>query len=140
MARFAASRTLLAPVGDVWAFIAEPYHLSDWWPGVSGVEPDRRGVAAGARWRVIGPGQPGLLRKPRSEGMLLVQAAAPKEHFRFELTQDRLTVDLRLEPTADNRTEATIAVEGRFVGGPRRNLPKIALRRLYDLIQTGASL
>ena len=127
-------------MSDVWAFVAEPYHLSDWWPGVSGVEPDRRGVAAGARWRVVGPGHPGLFRRPRSEGLLLVHAAAPRERFTFELTQDRLTVDLRLEPTPDNRTLATLTVKGRFIGGPRRNLPKIALGRLFDLIQTGAAL
>ena len=59
--RYAARRVLLAPVEDVWAFVAEPYHLSDWWPGISGVEPDRRGLAAGARWKVQGPS---YVRKP----------------------------------------------------------------------------
>ena len=43
---------------DVWGFLAEPYHLSDWWPGILGVEPDRRGFAPGARWRVIGRDRP----------------------------------------------------------------------------------
>ena len=46
MGKFAASRDLLAPREDVWGFIAEPYHLADWWPGISGVQPDRRGVWA----------------------------------------------------------------------------------------------
>ena len=35
--KYSASRELLAPRADVWAFLAEPYHLSDWWPGL-GVE------------------------------------------------------------------------------------------------------
>ena len=47
-----ATRELLAAREDVWGFLAEPYHLSDWWPGIVGVEPDRRGFAVGARWRV----------------------------------------------------------------------------------------
>ena len=49
MPRVAASRELLAPREDIWSFLAEPHHLADWWPGVRGVEPDRRG-------RSIGPG------------------------------------------------------------------------------------
>ena len=45
-----ASRELLAARDDVWSFIAEPHHFSDWWPGIGGVQPDRRGLAEGARW------------------------------------------------------------------------------------------
>ena len=48
-----ARALLLAPPEDVWRLLAEPYHLPDWWPGYQGVEPDRRGLAAGARWRVV---------------------------------------------------------------------------------------
>ena len=47
-----ATRELDSPVRDVWAFLAEPLHLPDWWPGYSGVQPDRRGLASGARWQV----------------------------------------------------------------------------------------
>ena len=50
-----ASRELLAPRADVWAFLAEPFHLSNWWPGITGVEPDRRGFAPGARWKATTP-------------------------------------------------------------------------------------
>ena len=35
-----ARRELLASLGDAWGFLAEPYHLSDWWPGVVSVQPD----------------------------------------------------------------------------------------------------
>ena len=52
MAGSSASRVLLASVDSVWQFLAEPYHLSDWWPGLRGVEPDRRGFEVGARWAV----------------------------------------------------------------------------------------
>jgi hypothetical protein len=60
-----ASRELLASRPDVWRFLAEPYHLTDWYPGVSGVTPDRRGAAAGARWQIVASNEPTLLRRPR---------------------------------------------------------------------------
>jgi hypothetical protein len=56
---------------DVWALIAEPYHLPDWWPAYTGVEPDRRGLAENARWQVIRSISPGFLRKPEGEGVIL---------------------------------------------------------------------
>ena len=68
MPRAAASRELLAPREDVWAFIAEPHHFPDWWPGIGGVQPDRRGLAEGARWAVTGIERPTLLRRPASSG------------------------------------------------------------------------
>ena len=64
-AAVAAERELLASRADVWAFLAEPQHLADWWPGHRGVEPDRRGLAEGARWEVVGDSQPALLRQAR---------------------------------------------------------------------------
>ena len=79
MPRFAAERTLLAPVEDVWAFLAEPFHLPDWWPGISGVQPDRRGVAPGARWQVLGPDRPTFLRRPDAAGNLLVLDAGERK-------------------------------------------------------------
>ena len=63
-----ATRELLASLDDAWGFLAEPYHLSDWWPGVVSVQPDRRGFATGARWQVTVISDPlrlGPLRFPR---------------------------------------------------------------------------
>ena len=137
MPRYAAERVLLAPVEDVWRFVAEPYHLSDWWPGISGVEPDRRGLASGARWKVQGPS---YFRKPETAGVLLVREVVPFERFSFELARDRLGVEVELRAAEGNRTLVAIAIDGRFVIGPRRRLPAQALTRLYDLVQTGAEL
>jgi len=89
--RYAAERVLLAPIDDVWRFVAEPYHLSDWWPGISGVEPDRRGLAPGARWKVQGPS---YFRKPETPALLLIRDVAPLERFSFELSRERLLVEL----------------------------------------------
>ena len=140
MPRYAADRTLLAPIDDVWAFLAEPYNLADWWPGVSGVEPDRRGLAPGARWRVLSPDKPSLLRRPQSAGMLLVLEVAPMERIAFQLTRDRIDVELSLRAVDERRTTASLVVDGPFLIGLRRRYPVHALDRLYDLVQTGDDL
>ena len=140
MPRYAADRTLLAPIDDVWAFLADPYNLADWWPGVSGVEPDRRGLAPGARWRVLSPDKPSLLRRPQSAGMLLVLEVAPMERIAFQLTGDRIDVELSLRAVDERRTTASLVVDGPFLIGLRRRYPVHALDRLYELVQTGDDL
>ena len=135
--RMQAERELLAPRPDVWGFVAEPYHLSDWWPGISGVEPDRRGMAPGARWKVQGPS---YLRKSETPAVLVVHEVIPERRVAFELLRERLRVELDLSREGADRTRAVLAIEGRFLFGPRRVLGKQALLRLYDLIQTAAEL
>jgi uncharacterized protein YndB with AHSA1/START domain len=135
--QFAAERILLAPLEEVWAFLAEPYHLSDWWPGVSGVEPDRRGLAPGARWKVVGPGTPSWLKRPDAAGTLLVLDVVPMRRIAFQLTGQRLDVELELEPAGENRTRARLSVDAPFLT-VRRSFPLVALGRLYDLVQTAA--
>jgi uncharacterized protein YndB with AHSA1/START domain len=135
-----ASRELLAPVGDVWQFLAEPYHLADWWPGVSGVQPDRRGVAAGARWRVLGGGRGGILRRPQAEQTLLVRAVETRRLLAWHLTGERLDAVVELEPLAADRTRVTVSIEAPVIAGARRTLARQAVSRLYDLCQTAASL
>jgi uncharacterized protein YndB with AHSA1/START domain len=137
MPRYVASRVLFAPLSDVWAFLAEPYNLADWWPGVSGVEPDRRGLAPGARWKIIGPNQPSLFRKPQMTGTLVVLAVEPLERIAFQLTGDRIDADLTLRATDEKETEAVLAVEGPFLIGLRRRFPVQALARLHTLLRTG---
>jgi uncharacterized protein YndB with AHSA1/START domain len=141
--RYVASRELLAPRADVWAFLAEPYHLSDWWPTISGVQPDRRGLAPGARWEIVGTPQPTLLRRPRAEGVLLVREVDPHERVVWRLPGEKLEVEVRIETLGPGRTRATVAVEGPWrpeVFGPRRRLPRVALGRLHALCQTASSL
>jgi uncharacterized protein YndB with AHSA1/START domain len=136
--RRAAQRILLAPIEDVWAFVSEPYNLADWWPGVGGVQPDRRGLAPGARWQVIGPsGRPAYFRKPEAAGTLLVLDVVPRERISFQLARDRIEVELTLQATDVDRTRATLAVEGPWLIGLNRRYPVQALSRLYALLQTG---
>jgi uncharacterized protein YndB with AHSA1/START domain len=140
MPRASASRELLAPREDVWTFIAEPHHFPDWWPGVGSVQPDRRGVAEGARWGVRGTDRPTLFRRPTSSGMLLVRAVRPPERFAWTLTGDHVDAELRLEETEHDRTVAILEIEAPWLFGLSRALPRKALTRLHALCQTAAEL
>ena len=138
MPRVEAARELLAPREDVWAFLAEPRNLADWWPGVAAVEPDRRGLAAGARWQIRGTNRPSFFRSPNPTGMLLVLAAARPERIAFQLTGERIEAELRLEASATDRTIATLTVTGPWLIGLGRSFPPRALNRLHALVQTAA--
>jgi uncharacterized protein YndB with AHSA1/START domain len=141
--RIQASRELLAPTSDVWALLSEPYHLSDWWPGITAVRPDRRGLAPGARWEVVGPSRPTLFRKAYSTGKLLVRDVEPYLRASWYLTVERLDVEVVLRALDEDRTLVGVSIEGRWrpeaLGRPRA-LPRQALARLHALCQTTASL
>jgi uncharacterized protein YndB with AHSA1/START domain len=141
--RAEASRELLASREDVWAFLAEPYHLSDWWPGITNVRPDRRGLAPGARWEITGPRQPTLFHKGGAQDLLLVRQVDLYELVAWSLPAQRLEVEVRLFVVAPDRTRVTVSVEGPWrpeaLGRPRA-LPREALTRLHALLQTAAQL
>jgi uncharacterized protein YndB with AHSA1/START domain len=137
---YTATRKLLAPVEDVWSFVAEPRHLADWWPGVAAVKPDRRGLAPGARWTLHAGMRPSLFRRPEAETTLLVLAVEPRKRLAFQLTRDRIDVELTLADAAEGRTDVDLIVSGPFLVGLRRSLPRNALNRLYALCQTAAEL
>jgi len=140
MPRVSASRELLASRDDVWAFVAEPRHFSDWWPGIAAVQPDRRGLAEGARWQIITEDRPTLMRRSTSSGMLLVRAVRAPELFGWTLTGDHIDGELRLEEGGENRTVAVIELEAPWMFGFSRALPRRALTRLHALCQTAAEL
>lgn len=129
------TRELLAPRSDVWAFLAEPYHLTDWWPGLTGVEPDRRGFAPGARWKAIATVRNVLLGSRKVETMLLIRDIDQYERWSWHLMAGKLDVEIRLRATAEDRTEVTVTTNR---GGA--SLSKVAVKRLYDLVQTAATL
>jgi uncharacterized protein YndB with AHSA1/START domain len=135
-----ASRELLAPREDVWKFLEEPRHLADWWPGIAAVEPDRRGLAPGARWQARRRPQPSLFRRAGAQDLVLVRRVERLRLVEWHLTAGRLDVQLQLEETRPNRTRATLAVERPVLLGPARELPRRALAGLHALVQTAASL
>jgi uncharacterized protein YndB with AHSA1/START domain len=140
MPTYRASRELLAPREDVWAFLAEPTRLADWWPGVLGVHPDRRGLAPGARWRIQTQPKTSIFvgRRPDFTGTVVFVDVSRPEHIAWQFVQGHVDVDLRLEATAAERTAATLAVSAPFLTGLSRSLPRTALTRLHALCQTGA--
>jgi hypothetical protein len=140
MPRVAAARELYASRGDVWSFIAEPRHFADWWPGVAAIEPDRRGLAEGARWQVRTADRPTLFRRATSSGILLVRAVRAPELFAWTLTGDHIDAELRLEARGADRTVATLELEAPWLFGFSRALPRRALTRLHALCQTAAGL
>jgi hypothetical protein len=140
--RVEESRVLLAARADVWALVAEPFHLPDWWPAYTGVEPDRRGLAAGARWSVLRSKAPGLLRKPGGRGLIVIQRVAPGTELAWLDVRQEVEAGLRLE-SEGRETRATAFVDGpfwRLYTEGVRGLPRVSLARLYDLCQTAAGL
>jgi len=141
--RIEAQTELLATRADAWALLAEPYHLSDWWPGYASIHPDRRGLAEGARWQVVRGGSVGLLKRPGGEGLIVITAVEPERRLAWQDVQQRFSADLRLEPAPDGNTRATLVVEAsawRAVFEGLRPLPRQALARLHALCQTAATL
>jgi uncharacterized protein YndB with AHSA1/START domain len=142
--RVVDSRELLAPREEVWRFLAEPHHLSDWWPGVRGVHPDRRGLAPGARWQLSAGPQSGgfvgaFLRTPDAVGTLVVLDVRTNDLVRLLFVDDRIEAEIHLEPAPESHTRVTLAVEGPWLR-VNRSLPRRALNRLYALCQTAAEL
>jgi uncharacterized protein YndB with AHSA1/START domain len=140
--RAEATRDLDAPRTDVWSFVEEPYHLSDWWPGITAVRPDRRGFASGARWEIVGPNTPTLFRKAYATALLVVREVEPYRRASWYLTVPKLTCEIELEAIDEEHTRARVTVEGpwrpELFGNPRA-LPRQALARLHALCQTAAS-
>ena len=136
MPKYAASRELLASRADVWGFLSEPYHLPDWWPGLGGIQPDRRGFAPGARWQIQAGARPSLLRRPGAAGIILIRAVEPERHLAFQLVSERIDAELELEEAGHERTIATLTVEAPFLSGVNRKTPVRALSRLHALCQT----
>jgi uncharacterized protein YndB with AHSA1/START domain len=122
---------LLASREDVWAFLSEPYHLSDWWPGITGVDPDLRGFAPGARWRVHARKR-NVLVGPRSvETMLLIGEIDLYERWTWHLLEPKTDVEIRVRSLGPQRTSVTVTTS--------RGSADVAVRRLYDLVQTAAT-
>lgn len=136
--KVAAKRELLAPPEDVWAFLSEPHNLADWWPGIAAVHPDRRRTARGARWKLTRSGQPSLLHKAGADEGLVVTDVREQAKLAFQLPEDRLQVEVMLEPHGHDRTVAEVVVSGTLLWGSRRLLARHALGRIYDLCQTSA--
>ena len=143
MSKVAATRELLAPREDVWKFLAEPHHLSDWWPGATAFARPAW-ARARARWEVtLRPQGRGFLGSflggPNTTRMLMILEVRPNELVRFMFTEDHMEAELVLEPMGDGQTQATLTVDGAWLR-LNASLPRSALNRLHALCQTAAEL
>ena len=107
-----------------------------------GCAPDARGFREGARWDVVGPTSPTLFRKGGATGLPSQDEIELHERVVWNLTADWLELEVRLRsldrPHArDRRSPGTWRPEA--LGRPR-SLPKAGAYRLYELVQTAASL
>ena len=139
MPTYQAERELLAPRADVWAFLAEPFNLPDWWPGIGGLQPDRRGLAPGARWQIVGENRPSLFRRPNMSGTLLVLAVEPYSGSRSSSPASGST---RASPIGASAGPDARPPDrsGPALVGLKRSMPEKALTRLHALVQTAADL
>jgi hypothetical protein len=138
-----ASRELLAPRQDVWALVSEPYNLPDWWRAYTGVVPDRRGLAPGARWRVVRRRKPGLFSRAGTEGLIVITRVVEGLQLGFQDVDEGVEALLELASAGPERTRATVSVSApwwrAYMEGARK-LPHESLGHLYDLCQTAAAL
>ena len=139
MPQYAARRVLPGTAEEVWAVLVEPERLADWWPGISSVESTvRRALAPGALWRVEGGrSRVTFRRQPAVGGNLLVLEVVAERRVAFQLTNERIDVELDLAPH-DDGTDANLAVEAPRFSGVRRDFPAEALSRLAALVRPTA--
>lgn len=137
-----AERVIPAAREAVWALVSEPYHLPDWWPGYTGVEPDRRGLAENARWTVVRASRPGFVRKPHGTGLVVIRRVRPGNELSWHDLRQKLDMGIRLEDEGRD-TRVTAWVSGpvwRLVAEGGRSLPTHAVARLHDLCDTASVL
>jgi uncharacterized protein YndB with AHSA1/START domain len=135
MPTYRATRELLARPEEVWAVLAEPNHLAEWWPGIRAVQPDRRGLAPGARWRIQTQGRTNAFigRSPDLTGMLVFLEVRRPELASWQFVDGKVDVELRLAESGRDRTRVELMVSASFLGGLSRSLPQKALSRLQTL-------
>ena len=118
------TRTLAAPRDEIWALVADPYHLPRWWPKVERVE------------GVTDEGWTTVLRAERSGRTLradfsLTASEPPRlrawrqeiEGTPFESVVSSVEVELALEEAGPAATTATLTLDQRMRGMSRLGGP-----------------
>ena len=127
--KFSATSLVPASRAEVWAILAEPLHLPDWWPGLLAVEPDRRGFAPGARWGATVTRRNPFFGKRRIQTALLLRDVQLYERWTWHLVNPRLDVEIRLKAAGEEETEVTVSTS-------RGDAARDAVSRLRELVLT----
>lgn len=128
------SRTIAAPVEQLWELVCDPHHLPRWWPRVTRVE----GVEAEAFTEVMRTRKGKLVRADfdvvaRDERTRLLTWAQRVQDTPFARVLSSAETDVRLAPAA-NATEVTLELRQALAGfSPRLGLlaglsPRIGTR------------
>ena len=117
--RVSRSRTVPAPVEDVWRVVGDPHHLPRWWPltervesvddgGWTSVLRSSRGKVVRADYRVA------LVEPPRRRAWTMDLVGSPFERL---LSEHR--TEVVLEPSGARATAVTLSEEQRARGTAR---------------------
>jgi len=112
-----ASRTIAAPVRDVWELILDPHHLPRWWPRVARVE----AVEGDAFTELLASPRGRLVRADfqvlaQDEGELVLRWGQQIEGTPFARLLASAETELSLQPAAGQATEVTIELHQRLRG------------------------
>jgi len=128
VARVTRTRTVEAPVGEVWKLVSDPYSLPRWWPRTSRVENvDAKGGGRRARWTKVLETAEG--RGVRADFRCLSSAERERyvweqelEGTPFERHLKALQVEVRLREQ-DGGTEVSLTEEQSLKGMSKLGSP-----------------
>lgn len=127
MARVTRTRTLQAPLGDVWKLVSDPYNLPRWWPRTSRVENVEGSGGRRTRWTKVLETSEG--RGVRADFRCVSSAEEERYVWEqelagtpFERHLKALQVEVRMRER-DNGTEVSIAEEQSLKGMSKLGSP-----------------
>lgn len=127
MARVTRTRTIEAPLGDVWKLVSDPYSLPRWWPRVSRVENVDGKGGRRARWTKVLETSEG--RGVRADFRCISSAERERyvweqelEGTPFERYMKALQVEVRLREQGDG-TEVGLTEEQSLKGMSKLGSP-----------------
>ncbi len=82
---------------------------------------------------------PGMFKRPGAAGTLLITDVVSGVRIAFQLVNEHISAEIELSPVDASHTNVTISVDASWPA-IRRSYAKEAVRRLYDLVQTGAEI
>lgn len=120
------SRTVAAPVEELWTIVSDPHHLPRWWPRVERVE----GVDETAFTQVMRTGKGRVVRADfdvlaRSEDVHALTWSQRIAGTPFAAVLATAETDVSLAPAPGGATEVSIELRQTLAGGGLRRMPSL---------------